>query len=57
MQLEIPGVRALHREGKRIRALIDLDRNGLENLAAAGALDLTHSIVDLEELFISLLKK
>jgi ABC-2 type transport system ATP-binding protein len=54
---EIPGVRPLRREGKRIRALIDLDGDGLENLIAAGARDLTHTTVDLEELFISLLKK
>lgn len=54
---EIPGVRPLRREGSRIRALIDRDRGGLENLAAAGARDLAHTTVDLEELFISLLKK
>ena len=51
------GVKLMFRQGNRCRALIDSDLNGLERLATLGASDITHSTVNLEELFIALLKK
>ena len=45
------------RQGARARVLVDRKFAGMEKLAAAGARDVTHSTVNLEELFISLLSK
>jgi len=54
---EIPGVTVIQRQGDRVRILIDLDAGGMEQLRALGSGDLMPMTVDLEELFISLLKK
>ena len=51
------GVTLIKRQGQRVRALVDRELGGLEKINAAGASDVTHSTVDLEELFVSLLKK
>jgi ABC-2 type transport system ATP-binding protein len=51
------GITVIGRQNTRVRALVDRNLGGLEKLAAAGARDLTHSTVNLEELFISLLSK
>ncbi|MBC8126417.1 MAG: ABC transporter ATP-binding protein [Gloeobacteraceae cyanobacterium ES-bin-144] len=51
------GITVIMRQGTRARVLVDRKLAGLENLAAAGARDLTHCTVNLEELFISLLSK
>lgn len=51
------GVTVIKRQGNRGRALVDRKLDGMEKLTAAGARDVTHSTVNLEELFISLLSK
>ena len=51
------GVTVIHREGDQIRALVDRDAGGIERIERAGARELNHSTVTLEELFVSLLKK
>jgi hypothetical protein len=51
------GVTLITRQGSRVRALVDRKHDGMERLTAAGARDVTHSTVNLEELFISLLSK
>lgn len=51
------GITLIRRQANRVRALVDRKLGGLEKLAAAGARDVTHNTVNLEELFISLLKK
>ena len=51
------GITVIGRQGARVRALVDRKLDGLEKLAAAGAREVTHSTVNLEELFISLLSK
>lgn len=51
------GITVIVRQGGRARALVDRKFGGMEKLAAAGARDVTHSTVNLEELFISLLSK
>ena len=51
------GVTLIQREGERARALVDREAGGIERLEGAGARDLSHTTVNLEELFISLLKK
>jgi len=56
---ELPsgGITVIQRQGNRVRALVDRKLGGLEKLTAAGARELTHNSVTLEELFVSLLKK
>jgi ABC-2 type transport system ATP-binding protein len=51
------GVTLIERVGDRARALVDRKAGGIERLEGAGARDLSHTTVNLEELFISLLKK
>lgn len=51
------GIKVIHREGERVRALIDRNANGIEQLECKGARELNQTTVNLEELFISLLKK
>ena len=51
------GVTLIHREGDRVRALVDRKAGGVERLEREGARELSHTTVNLEELFISLLKK
>ncbi len=51
------GVTLIQREGERARALVDRKAGGIERLESAGARELSHTTVNLEELFISLLKK
>ena len=51
------GVTLISRQGDQTRALIDQTADGLAKIKAAGARDLHQSTVNLEELFISLLKK
>jgi ABC-2 type transport system ATP-binding protein len=50
-------IKLIRRDGERVRALVDRKAGGLEKLAGAGVRDLDQSTVNLEELFISLLKK
>ena len=50
------GVKLIHREGGRARALVDRGAGGIEKIECAGAQDLSQSTVTLEELFVSLLK-
>lgn len=51
------GFTLIRRQGTRVRALVDRKLGVLKSLSAAGACDMRHSTVNLEELFISLLKK
>jgi len=51
------GVTLIDRRGERVRALVDRNLGGLERIAAAGARDLSQTTVNLEELFVTLLKK
>lgn len=51
------GLKLIDRRGDRVRALVDRDRGGLEKIEAAGGRELSQSTVNLEELFVSLLKK
>jgi DNA-binding transcriptional regulator YhcF (GntR family) len=56
-ELEREGITLIQRQGTRARVLFDRKLHDLDKLAALGASDLTHSTVNLEELFISLLSK
>ena len=56
-QLGSSGIKLIHRDGNRIRALIDRNAGGLEELEKLGVSDVSHTTVNLEELFVSLLKK
>ena len=49
-------VKIIHRDGNRRRALVDRGSGGVEEIERAGATDLRHGTVTLEELFVSLLK-
>ncbi len=51
------GVTVIKRHGNRVRALVDGKLGGMEKITASGARDVSHSSVNLEELFISLLSK
>ena len=51
------GLTLLHRQGDRARVLIDREGSALDHLRDAGATDISESRVNLEELFLSLLKK
>lgn len=51
------GITIIHREGERVRALIDRAAGGVESIERVGAQEVHHSSVTLEELFVSLLKK
>ena len=51
------GIKLIHRDGSRVRALIDRNLDGLGQLEKLGASDVRQTTVNLEELFVSLLKK
>ena len=51
------GITLIHRDGERARALIDRNAGGVEQLERAGARELSQTTVNLEELFVSLLKR
>ena len=51
------GITLIQRQGNRVRVLFDRKQHDIEKLGALGARDVTHSTVNLEELFISLLSK
>jgi ABC-2 type transport system ATP-binding protein len=51
------GITLIQRQGTRVRVLLDRKLHDLEKLDALGACDVSHSTVNLEELFISLLNK
>ena len=51
------GITIIRREGDRVRALVDGATGATGRIERAGAQEVTHSSVTLEELFVSLLKK
>jgi len=51
------GVTVIRQDGNRVRALVDQKLGGLEKITNSGGKDVHHTTVNLEELFISLLKK
>jgi ABC-2 type transport system ATP-binding protein len=51
------GITLIQRQGTRVRVLFDRKLHDLQKLGALGARDVSHSTVNLEELFISLLSQ